>query len=168
MDSNSPKQVCHCIGCHREIQHYWAFCPDCAADNRQPELRSEIDIHEHESANSGTFCVICGSSMDGWEPATGNEKLVGILFGLVGLFAVVIPMIMITAPHAELSRRIARIILTVSPSNTRSDTVFFLIGSVLSGIFLVMNGYRMFKGLKLDWRWIFWGRKWNGYDDDME
>ena len=104
--------------------------------------------------------------MDSWGPATGVEKLVGVLFGVFGFVAVAIPLVMIIAPHAGVSRKLARLILLFTPSSNRADIVFFLIGSVLSGVLLIMNGYRVFRGLKLDWRWIFWGRRWNGYDDD--
>lgn len=66
---------CQCVGCHKDIDPAFNFCPFCGADNRNPTVRPAVGPHNHEFRH-GPFCTVCGEPYQMRDPAaTGRRYL---------------------------------------------------------------------------------------------
>lgn len=52
-----------CVGCHRQIDPAFVFCPGCGSDNRDPLNRPPIPAHVHDYRGEG-HCILCGQQGD--------------------------------------------------------------------------------------------------------
>lgn len=77
---------CASLACRKMIDSSWHFCPYCGTDNRPPNLRKSVPLHQHEFIHNQGACVWCGEeSGEPYDFSTRKRKVIGRLLFWVGV-----------------------------------------------------------------------------------